>query len=249
MALQAVKTFRTREIHAFLRSSVEPGDAPFKVPNPFLPRLNPDSGRWAPPKYSMRRQADLVRFARASNTLHLLPPGPKLSLKELADAKSMRAESVTEADADEGQENTDERTELPSEVVEIVRAKYTSPRGKESAVDGPRDGEVAAKARGKASPTKAQEALFEGTEDAVLESRPETSSEAKDAKVGNKKLFDLLWSAPVEWEGEVKEKVVPGADVGNRLYAGKRRMFKGHKWERTQAERLAQRAQLMESMV
>src|ERR1700679_3695909 len=47
--------------------------------NPFVPHKNLESGRWAPPRYSLRRQADLIKHARASGTLHLLPPGPKMS--------------------------------------------------------------------------------------------------------------------------------------------------------------------------
>jgi large subunit ribosomal protein L25 len=49
------------------------------------------------------------------------------------------------------------------------------------------------------------------------------------------------------WEGEPKPKVA-GSDIGNRLYAGKKRMFKGHKWERTRAKRDAKRAMLLRSM-
>src|SRR5260221_162242 len=34
--------------------------------NPFVPHKNPKSGRWAPAKYSLRRQADLIKHARKS---------------------------------------------------------------------------------------------------------------------------------------------------------------------------------------
>ena len=49
------------------------------------------------------------------------------------------------------------------------------------------------------------------------------------------------------WEGEPKPKVV-GADIGNRLYAGKKRMFKGHKWERTLVKRQKRRTMLLSGM-
>src|SRR6266576_3833681 len=51
--------------------------------NPFIPHKNIESGRWAPPRYSLRRQADLIKHARASGTLHLLPPGQKMTSAQL----------------------------------------------------------------------------------------------------------------------------------------------------------------------
>ncbi|KAJ7632145.1 hypothetical protein FB45DRAFT_989751 [Roridomyces roridus] len=53
------------------------------LPNPFLPMRNPKTGRWAPPKYSLRRQAELIKTAKAAGTLHLLPPSLKLPKPEL----------------------------------------------------------------------------------------------------------------------------------------------------------------------
>ncbi|KAB5594719.1 hypothetical protein CTheo_1866 [Ceratobasidium theobromae] len=47
------------------------------VPNPFLPQKNPHTGRWHAPQYSLRRQKELVKQARADGVLGLLPPGPK----------------------------------------------------------------------------------------------------------------------------------------------------------------------------
>ncbi len=52
----------------------------------------------------------------------------------------------------------------------------------------------------------------------------------------------------VEWEGSPEYKVVPGAELGARLYAGKKRMFKGHKWERVKAKRKARRRILLRDM-
>ncbi|KAF7353587.1 Mitoc-mL59 domain-containing protein [Mycena venus] len=53
------------------------------LPNPFLPWRNPKTGRWAPPKYSLRQQADLIKQAKATNSVHLLPPSIKLPQPEL----------------------------------------------------------------------------------------------------------------------------------------------------------------------
>ncbi|KAI4293713.1 hypothetical protein K525DRAFT_363990 [Schizophyllum commune Loenen D] len=48
-----------------------------QLQNPFLPNKHPVSGKWKGPKYSLRRQADLVKKAKAAGLLHLLPSGPK----------------------------------------------------------------------------------------------------------------------------------------------------------------------------
>ncbi|KIX93795.1 uncharacterized protein Z520_10420 [Fonsecaea multimorphosa CBS 102226] len=47
--------------------------------NPFLPRKNFVTGRWAGPKIGLRRQADLVKLAREFGIEELLPPGKKSS--------------------------------------------------------------------------------------------------------------------------------------------------------------------------
>ncbi|KAL1948996.1 hypothetical protein VTO73DRAFT_10802 [Trametes versicolor] len=154
-ALQAVKQFRIRELAPLLKADPKLAAARPKVLNPFLPHKNPESGRWAPPKYSLRRQAELIKSARASGLLHLLPPGPKLPPKAIEDASTSAAEATEQA---------------------------------------------------------------------------------------------KWWTAAIEWDGEFKEKEVKGADVGNRLYAGKKRMFKGHKWERTADKRTWKRDMLMKHM-
>ncbi|CAL1699608.1 unnamed protein product [Somion occarium] len=152
MALQAIKTFRTRELSAVLKTLQLSETAP-TVPNPFLPRLNPESGRWAPAKYSLRQQADLIKQAKVSNTLHLLPPGPKLP---------------------------------PTALQKVPRPES-------------------------------------------LDAEP--------------------WSQNVVWEGEVKEKKkVSGPENGIRMYAGRKKMFKGHKWERTLEKRVTKRKWLMRGM-
>ncbi|OAP62111.1 hypothetical protein AYL99_04314 [Fonsecaea erecta] len=49
-------------------------------PNPFLPRKNFVTGRWAGPKIGLRRQADLVKLAKDLGIEELLPPGRKSSV-------------------------------------------------------------------------------------------------------------------------------------------------------------------------
>ena len=69
--------------------------------------------KWAPPHYSLRRQAVLVKQARASGTLHLLPPGPKLSVEELEAAKleASRREKEDEAALQAEEEETVQTSE------------------------------------------------------------------------------------------------------------------------------------------
>jgi large subunit ribosomal protein L25 len=139
-----------------------------KRANPFIPTKNPQTGRWAPPKYSLRQQADLVKKARASATLALLPPAPKTSAVHLA-------------------------------AISFAKAQPASKKPQPQA-------------------------------------GPETNGSEE------------RWSQPLEWVGEVKERKVPGAEIGNRLYAGKKRMFKGHKWERVAEKRASKRRMLMRDM-
>lgn len=67
-----LQRFKAREIPPRLAS----GDIP-SAANPFLPRLSKATGQWRPPKYSLRRQADLIKEAKRQGSLHVLPPGPK----------------------------------------------------------------------------------------------------------------------------------------------------------------------------
>ena len=69
---------------------------------------------------------------------------------------------------------------------------------------------------------------------------PEPEQNSLDAQVD--------WTKPVEWIGTVRERSVAGADVGNRLYAGKKRMFKGHKWERMRERRVGRTEMLLRDM-
>lgn len=46
-------------------------------PNPFLPRKNYETGRWAGARIGLRRQAELVKMAKKYKIEELLPPGRK----------------------------------------------------------------------------------------------------------------------------------------------------------------------------
>ena len=50
---------------------------PSNLPNPFRNQKNLTTGRWHDPIFSLRRQADLVKLARAHGVEELLPPTVK----------------------------------------------------------------------------------------------------------------------------------------------------------------------------
>ena len=206
-SLRAVKHFRLRELvpppklmptmvvpklserpGAAAAAALDPLSRSGAVPNPFVPHRNPLSGRWAPPKYSLRRQADLIKHARASGTLHLLPPGPKMSLAQLAAASAASHPAADRAASEE-----------------VLRVSGLTNR------------------------------------------RPVVQREAQNNNHSSP-VKDAAWTGSVEWVGSLRERSVAGADVGNRLYAGKKSMFKGHKWERTRERRITRTKILLRDM-
>ena len=160
-----LRRFRVRELSkAFAITNREALASTSKVQlqNPFLPFLNPQTKKWAPPLYSRRRQAEIIKAAKAVGALHLLPPGPKLDTRNLQGFPRVGSS-------------------MPNE-------------GIERALD---------------------------MEKRVVPDVPE------------------ILQKEIEWMGDPKYKEVAGADIGARLYAGKKRMFKGHKWEREYKKRKA----------
>jgi large subunit ribosomal protein L25 len=180
-ALKAIKRFRTRELIGLvnhlklfgplpeLPPSATTSQSTIQLPNPFLPKLRPKTGKWHKPEYSLRRQAELVKKAHATGTMHLLPPG----------LKKFRFESRLQR------------------VAALVPATANPPTPLPTSASGRQVGE---------------------------------------------------WDVPVEWDGKVPEKKIVGTELGIRLYAGKRRMFKGHRWERLKAKRIRRQSILMRDM-
>jgi large subunit ribosomal protein L25 len=152
---------------------VKPGSQTPVLPNPFIPRKSTKSPSWRSPVYSLRRQADLVKKAKAAGLLHLLPPGPKNPLPRIDATKAVE----------------DARDAAKSKALKALKTQ-----------------------------------LKNGEED------------------------KSVWMDPVAWEGKVRVRKAPGADLGITLYAGKKRMFKGHKWERVRAVKLRKRRLLLKSM-
>lgn len=169
------------------------GSTARQLPNPFLTRLNPKSKRWAPPKYSFRQQALLVKKAKAAGLVHLLPPGPKTPILDPTNPTVQ---------------------------------KYN-----------PRFAAAAERA------FKAQEALEETKPGkATLPVRKEETWTAGTLPEGSKV------DQAIYWEGKIDLKKKAGAALGTKLYAGKRRMFKGHQWERVKEQREKKREILLRDM-
>jgi hypothetical protein len=72
-------------------------------------------------------------------------------------------------------------------------------------------------------------------------------SEEASAERSETKL-DGMWMDSIDWEGKAEFKQKAGSDLGTRLYSGKKRMFKGHKWERMKEGRDIKRRILMRDM-
>ncbi|TDL25217.1 hypothetical protein BD410DRAFT_785087 [Rickenella mellea] len=188
-ALQLIKRFRSRELLKALPGAWESTPRPqVALQNPFLPWFNPKSKRWHPPVYSRRRQAELVKKARETGLVGLLPLGPKMGVGERAAWMGSMREST--------------RT-----LVEETSAK----------------------------------SQLHGREEAV-------QSRSAKAILHNPAIIDTHASVNISWQGTFKEKQVAGADIGARLYAGKKRMFKGHKWERERLKRRKQTSARMRDM-
>ena len=199
------------------------GAAGAVLDNPFVPHKNPKSGRWAPPKYSLRRQADLIKHARKSGVLHLLPPGPKLSEAQLQLQLLASATSTT----------TTTTPVAPPFALSVAAEKEQEQEVRRNGLVGVRMGREEEETRetrqGEHGPASAASAAAAAADDAT------------DAAAA-------AWTRSVEWVGTVRERNVEGADVGNRLYAGKKRMFKGHKWERERERRVARTKMLLRDM-
>ena len=279
-ALQAVKNFRQREITDLVQNlriygpqpeHVVPGTVelvqPIKLTNPFVPKKNPQTGRWHEPKFSLRRQADLVKKAYLSDTLHLLPPGPKKAAFELRmkrvnaslplntlDTKSVQPSAneqqnltpMRQAQAEALQTRMNESLALLQKLKE--KQKELIPRIERDKIRLSTTGRQHSRAPFRVQQKTHLEAeiakhgqTLEAMEKEFSRLRQEAESEAAQEP-------DSVWKLPVMWCGKVVERKVPGAELGTRLYAGKKRMFKGHLWERQRAKRIRRHSILMRDM-
>ncbi|EIN08282.1 hypothetical protein PUNSTDRAFT_143919 [Punctularia strigosozonata HHB-11173 SS5] len=209
-ALRAVKAFRVREL---TRLPPLPG-APPKNPslfNPFLPSRNPVTGRWEKPLYSRRRQKELVKAAKLSDTLDLLPPGPKWDPNPVY--------------------------ESPKERKAKAKAAGAKPDAKPQA---------AATTSGTVDAVKAvtQQVLEPDSEEVVAEPAPSRPlAWALRLRPGRVRR---IWKAEVTWEGKVPARKYEGPIV--KMYAGRKKMFKGHKWQREMPRKIVRRRILLRDM-
>ena len=65
------------EIPTTAPQTLNPLTPTFRKHNPFLPHLNPSTGNWHSPHYSLRRQAVLYKLAQEHDVLSLMPIAPK----------------------------------------------------------------------------------------------------------------------------------------------------------------------------
>ncbi|KAF8893172.1 hypothetical protein CPB84DRAFT_1783348 [Gymnopilus junonius] len=296
-AVEAIKRFRTRELAGLMGHLRVFGPLPdpprqlhvdkwfygehFVLPNPFLPKKNPKSGNWRPPKYSLRRQAQLVKMAKASGTLATLPAGPKkldaeLRAKRLRDSMSpaMRAQLAgkpapatrTKPKMKRGYA-AEKRIESLQHEVFITRQKLDKEKEKLKVATVAYDiGELSVFEAdgGKENAAKRAEHRAEqkkrADEKAALEAKindlqkfiSDTKRQARmmdrlEMKKFHAKRATIRWGKVV-WAGEIKPKKVAGVEAGTRLYSGKKRMFKGHLWERKRARRVRRHTILMRDM-
>ena len=161
------------------------------------------------PQYSLRRQADLVKAARASGTVHLLPPGPKLSVEELEAAKKEYR-------------------------LRAAKAKATSARVEEAILSKTQVTESGSQ----------QQQVTKSSAAPTLKGKP-WRRRSKATLIRRRNSAALGYPGVVfRWMGKVPVK----KRVGLTFYAGRRRMFKGHKWERQMEKRKGQIAVRMRDM-
>ncbi|KAF5347752.1 hypothetical protein D9756_010283 [Leucocoprinus leucothites] len=177
-AVNAVKKFRLEAISK-LRPIRQPplpsGLAPKVRQNPFIAQKLPN-GKWREPVYSLRKQAEIVKAAKASGLLHLIPTGPKNPLPR-APAKGQDVKAIA-----------------------VKRA---------------------------------------AEQESVMEQLKKELMEKGEKDVGWLNLNSIAWRGKAK-RRERKELV--------SLYPAKKRMFKGHKWQRTQEQRERKRGILMRDM-
>ena len=299
-ALQSVKKFRV----SLLKGIPKPGKnakldaaAALERPNPFLTtrvqtnvkaarqeskRSKDDQEEVKPkfrtfkPRVSLRRQADLVKRAQLTNTLHLLPPSPKVATHMLRRQRvaaslspALAARLSTEktfVDPNIGLAERLRKLKLSVDKpgpqtqavkdLEALRVRAERLRGDIeefeiiSLVDVQKDSIEMHGYLRKKQQLKALEAQIKAQSQHTV--APEVTIarlEAVFEKQKGAKPTVPAWKRPVKWVGEApQKKATPGAELGIRLYAGRKRMFKGHLWERKREGIIRKRSILMRDM-
>jgi len=283
-------------LHGPLPSEGTLDDPSIVLPNPFIPRKNPKTGKWRVPKYSLRRQADLVKKAREVGELGIIPPGPKLFAMELQLKRLQVSLSPTDAaivrktvgstqlnaktETCSNSTNTQTQGFIPDEAnsepekdvqnlnrISVLEAELQQRKDKLRVLEEDLESrqsrhELDDLAAFEENETHAErkerkqrerdylslEGEIEGARQAIVKASQNLENaqkyqEALDAE----KARERLWSNPL-WVGEVKRKAIRGEELGIKLYAGKKKMFKGHLWEKQKVKRLRRQSILMRDM-
>jgi hypothetical protein len=203
--------------------------------NPFVPHKR--HGVWIPPKYSLRRQKELVKAAKATGLVELLPPGPKLR-DPLAVANVMAVEALAQQRKAERATRKAERRETRRLAREEAARKVA---GVSEAVDG-------------TSSAWDTSAGVLGSEEATLESQPGWGIVSVTEEVAvippPPSAQQPRWDKPLRWYGAPRAlKPTQVLGVRLRMYAGRRgRAFKGTAWQRSQKAREEARSKEMTKM-
>jgi large subunit ribosomal protein L25 len=219
--------------------------------NPFLPTRpsgahgggNTKRGHWAPPRVPLRRQAQLVKAATAAGLAHLLPPGPKLRVPPPAPEGYYASRDAASAEAAQLRKAEEARLKAEAEKLaeqERTRAKREAQARIEAAFFGAR----ATVGGGAGSPAAASET--------AAAEEPKAAAEKPASVLNEREIWALRaqapkpdWDVRVNWVGA---EMVSKARPASRVYAGRRRMFKGHQWERVRGKRVGKRRVLMRDM-
>ncbi|KDR80233.1 hypothetical protein GALMADRAFT_242528 [Galerina marginata CBS 339.88] len=292
-AVNAVKRFRTKELAGLMSHLRIFGPLPeppaqknknakpsIVLPNPFLPKKNPKTGRWRPPKYSLRRQAELVKMAQATGTLNSLPPGPKKFATELRMERvkaSLPPADLVNLTTPASATNPAKKRKSTATVLQELEIKLATMKGEEAVLkeDLKRitaeydlgelttfegrtgEGKEAEDQRlkqyidqvGRRQQKERNEADLSKLEKAIESTQARALSvRGRNMRKREKQKSKIAWHKQVVWAGEGAPKKVPGTGLGTRLYTGKRRMFKGHLWERKRARKVRRHTILMRDM-
>lgn len=285
-ASDLLKNFRAREVTKLMGHlrlygplpSVTPADGSAEpvqqlvLPNPFIPRKNPKSGKWREPRYSLRRQADIVKKAKETGDLGIVPPGPKFAAMELrmrrvqaslpaSDWALLTAAQPKPATLDGTVARTEKTIKALEKSAETKRDDISLLQNQLSEREPQNDRDELAKFENEKVPEEDRQARvkrqreFATLKERIIEAqvklnKADATLDSKQHELGLQKedlAHSKLWREVV-WSGDVKQKEKKGAELGIRLYAGKKKMFKGHLWEKQKIKRARKQTVLMRDM-
>ncbi|KAF8182025.1 hypothetical protein BJ912DRAFT_1061850 [Pholiota molesta] len=275
-ALQSIKAFRHTQLarpRSLPESSAAAGQPKPKPKgilraNPFLPHKHKATGHWRGAAYSLRRQADLAKNAYATNTLELLPPGPKTDALRLR-LQRVKASLSPALAADLAPPPPDDPLATLSAKLEELTLTSKTPlatlHAERAALE--KQVEELAEEVARFEVIHLVDAPKNSPEYRVNESRKLRMEAMKKQIAQQTKNIDAIkhrlaaaqravtkakkaphYAVHIRWLGKATKKPTVGAKLGVRLYAGRKRMFKGHLWERQKAGRIRKRSVLMRDM-